>query len=231
MITYALLENHLTADPDDYRAIVQSSGTATQADLIDHIIQQGSTVTRADIKSVVEGITTAIIYMVLDGKNVNTPLANFGAGIKGVFDGKDDSFDSARHQLRATASAGKRYRKEITDRGKTNKVEARVRTPNPEVYNDFNSGERNSVLTTGGMGQLTGHRLKFDPADTKQGVFFIAEDNSATRVEIVGRNKPGDLMFMIPTLAPGDYRVEVRAIMSGGVQMRTGALMATLTVS
>ncbi len=231
MITYALLENHLTADPDDYRAIVQSSGTATQADLIDHIIQQGSTVTRADIKSVVEGITTAIIYMVLDGKNVNTPLANFGASIKGTFDGKDDAFDDSRHQLRATVSAGKRYRKEVTDRGKTNKAEARVRTPNPEVYNDFNSGERNSVLTSGGMGQLTGHRLKFDPADDKQGIFFIAESGSAAKVEIVGRNKPGDLMFTVPTLTPGDYRVEVRAILSGGVQMRTGALMATLTVS
>ncbi len=230
MITHALLENHLTSDPDDYRAIVQSSGSATQADLIDHIIQQGSTVTRTDIKSVVEGITAAIIYMVLDGKNVNTPLANFGAGIKGVFDGKDDSFDSNRHQLRATVSAGKRYRKEIPNRGKTNKGEARVRLPNPEVYNDLNTGERDSVLTSGGMGQLTGHRLKFDPADDNQGIFFVAEDNSATRVTITGRNKPADLLFTVPVLPPGDYRVEVRTIMSGGAQMRTGVLMATLTV-
>ncbi len=106
-----------------------------------------------------------------------------------------------------------------------------MRTPNPEVYNDFNSGERDSVLTSGGMGQLTGHRLKFDPADVKQGIFFVAEDNSATKVEIVGRNKPGDLMFTVPELPSGDYRVEVRAIMSGGVQVRTGVLLATLTVS
>ncbi len=93
------------------------------------------------------------------------------------------------------------------------------------------SGERNSVLTAGGMGQLTGHRLKFDPADANQGIFFVAEDNSATRVEIVGRNKPGDLMFTVPALSPSDYRAEVRVIMSGGVQIRTGALLAMLTVS
>ena len=228
-INYILVENHLTSDPDDYMALVQSSGTATQADIVDHIIQQGSTVTRADIRSVVEGIETAIIYFVLDGKNVNTPLANFSAGIKGTFDGKDDAFDSSRHQLRGTISAGKRYRKEIAGKGRTGKVEARVRTPNPEVYIDINSGQRNSMLTTGGMGQLTGHRLKFDPADEKQGIFFIAEDNKATRVEIVGRNKPGDLMFTVPNLVSGDYRVEVRAII--GVQVRTGALLATLTVS
>ncbi len=108
MITYVLLENHLTADPDDYMAIVQPSGTVTQDDIIDHIIQQGSTVTRADILSVIEDFTTAVIYLVLDGKNVNTPLANFGAGIKGVFDGKDDAFDPSRHQLRGTVSAGKK---------------------------------------------------------------------------------------------------------------------------
>ncbi len=231
MIVYVLLENHLTADPDDYMALIQPSGTITQDDIIEHIIQQGSTVTRADILSVIEDYTTAVIYLVLDGKNVNTPLANFSVGIKGVFDGKDDAFDSSRHQLRGTVSAGKRYRKEVPSKGRTSKGEARVRMPNPEVYNDFNSGERDSVLTSGGMGELTGHRLKFDQADVNQGIFFVAEDNSAARVEIVGRNKPGDLMFTVPVLASGDYRVEVRAIMPGGVQVRTGALLAMLTVS
>ncbi len=49
-------------------------------------------------------------------------------------------------------------------------------------------------------------------------------------VEIVGRNKPG-VMFTVPALAPGDYRVEVRTIMSGGVQVCTDALLVMLTVS
>ncbi len=231
MIVYIVLENHLTTDPDDYMAIVQPSGTATQEDVIEHIIQQGSTVTRADILSVVEDYTTAIIYMVLDGKNVNTPLANFGTSIKGVFDGKGDAFDPSRHQLRGTISAGKKYRKEIAGRGKTSKGEAHIRTPNPEEYNDLNTGERNGVLTAAGMGHIVGHRLKFDPADPNQGIFFIAEDGSAMRVDITGRNKPSDLLFTVPALVAGDYRVEVRAILPGGTQVRTGALVMTLTVS
>jgi hypothetical protein len=231
MITYALLENHLTADPDDYMAVVQPSGTATEDDLIEHIIQQGSTVTRADILSVVEDYATAVIYMVLDGKTVTTSLANFGVAIKGVFDGKGDSFDPSRHQLRGTVSAGKRYRKEIPGKGKTGKAEARIPAPNPEEYNDLNTGERNGVLTSAGMGQIVGHRLKFDPADDNQGIFFVAEDGSATQVDVIGRNKPAELMFTVPTLASGDYRLEVRAAVYGSQQVRTGALPMTLTVS
>ena len=144
---------------------------------------------------------------------------------------KGDSFDPTRHQLRGTVSAGKRYRKAVSKEGKTNEAEARVRTPNPEEYNDLNTGERNSVLTAGGMGQLVGHRLKFDPADSNQGIFFVAEDGSAARVEIAGRNKQAELMFLVPALASGDYRVKVRAAIHGGTEVRTGALPATLTVS
>jgi len=39
--------------------------------------------------------------------------------------------------------------------------------------------------------------LKFDPADANQGIFFVAEDGSATRMDIAGRNKPSELMFML----------------------------------
>ncbi len=231
MITFVLLENHLTTDPDDYMAVVQPSGTATQEDVIEHIIQQGSTVTRADILSVIEDHATAVIYLVLDGKTVTTPLANFGVAIKGVFDGKGDSFDPSRHQLRGTVNAGKRYRKEVPNKAKTGKAEARLPAPNPEEYNDLNTGERNGVLTSAGMGQNIGHRLKFDPADDNQSIFFVAEDGSATKVEVAGRNKPAELMFLIPTLASGDYQLEVRAAVYDSQQVRTGTLPMTLTVS
>ena len=82
------------------------------------------------------------------------------------------------------------------------------------------------------MGQIIGHRLKFDPADPQQGIFFIASDDSETRVAIVGKNKPGELIFLVPDgLASGEYLLEVRAIPRGSHDLRTGALKATLTVA
>jgi len=57
-------------------------------------------------------------------------------------------------------------------------------------------GKRNSVLTPDGMGQVVGHRPKFDRDDAEQSIYFVGEDGAVTKVDVVGRNKPPDLMFM-----------------------------------
>ena len=76
-----------------------------------------------------------------------------------------------------------------------------------------------------------GHRLKFDASDTNQGIFFIASDGTATRVTVVGRNMPADLMFMVPDgLAAGEYTLEVRAAFATN-DIRVGGLAVSLTVS
>lgn len=89
---------------------------------------------------------------------------------------------------------GKRYRKAVREQAQAAKQEAVKPKPNPLEYTpstgsgrcDINSGERNSVLIPGGMGQVVGHRLKFDPADANQGVFFVAEGGGATKAVVVG---------------------------------------------
>ena len=231
-INYVLFENNLTSDPNDYMAMVQPSGTADLEAVIERMIQQGSTVVKADVLSVLEDYHSAIENMVLEGMSITTPGANFGASVKGVFDGQADSFESGRHQLTGTVSPGKRFRKAIRGRGQVTKQEAVKPMPNLLEYTDFISGERNSVLTPGGMGQVVGHRLKFDPAAADQGLFFVAEDGGETRVDVVGRNKPGDLMFTVPAgLVAGDYTLEVRATLRGSEELRTGVLWETLSVS
>jgi len=110
-INYVLHENNLTSDPDDYMALVQPVGTAELEDVIERIVAQGSTVTRADIVSVLEDYHTAIENLVLEGVNVNTPGANYRVSIKGVFTGLTDGFDPNRHQVRAIVSAGRRFRR------------------------------------------------------------------------------------------------------------------------
>jgi hypothetical protein len=67
------------------------------------------------------------------------------------------------------------------------------------------------------MGQLVGHRLKFDPADANQDAFLVAAAGKA-RVQV-------------PALPAADYTLEVRATVHGSEDARTGALEATLTVA
>jgi hypothetical protein len=110
------------------------------------------------------------------------------------------------------------------------KKEASVTTPNLVEYLDFNSGDRNSTVTKGGLGQISGHRLKFDPEDANQGIFFIDSQGQETKVTVVGENKPARLMFMIPpNLSTGDATLSVRTAI--GQDIRSGSLSATLSVT
>ena len=48
-INYALFENHLTSDLDDYAARIQTNGTADLELIAQRMIDQGSTTTKVDI--------------------------------------------------------------------------------------------------------------------------------------------------------------------------------------
>ncbi len=230
-IRYVLLKNALSDDPDDYAARVISYDSVGLEEVIERMVQQGSTVTRADIVSVLEDFYTAIEGLLLNGVNVNTPLANFRLTIRGTFHGVGDSFDPDRHWLRVAITAGRRLRQAIRRKGRPVKDEMPPRfRPYPVTYTDLNSGERNHTLTPGGMGQIEGYRLKFDADDPLQGIFFIAEDGTETRVRVMGENWPGKLLFLIPDLAPGSYRLEVRTLYRGADDLRVGTLSDRLTV-
>lgn len=225
-IQYSLRENHLTSDPDDFLATVQSVGTYTLDDIIEQMIQMGSTLTKEDALAAMEAHYKAIIAAVQAGYNVITPSVNYGASMRGVFNGLTDNFDPSRHSIEAIAVPGKTLR-EAMSKASVQKQEGITPTPNPEDFYDFGSSTRNGIITPGNGGRITGHRLKFDPADPEQGVFFIG-DNDAVRISTIMSNKAGELIFLIPTLPAGEYRLEVRA--SFGSTTRSGLLRYPLTV-
>ena len=76
-ISYYLRKNHLTEEPNDYRAYVSASNTVDLENLINWMLERGSTVTKADILSVLEDFGSALEFMLNEGYNVNTPFANF----------------------------------------------------------------------------------------------------------------------------------------------------------
>jgi hypothetical protein len=179
----------------------------------------------ADFFSVIESI-------VLEGRNVITPIAVFRTGIIGVFFGEEDGYDPSRHRVVARASAGRRFRKAVRERARVVKAEGIEADPKPIALVDIATGSRNDAATPGDLGRLLGRRLKFDPADPTQGVFFISlADQSETRVMSVGENLPRKLIFGIPPLPPGEYELEVRSLINDTEGLRKGRLKATLTVS
>jgi hypothetical protein len=100
--------------------------------------------------------------------------------------------------IEATTSPGPQLRRAIQSRAQAQKQIANDVRPRLLEYTDLNSAERDSRLAPGGMSQLAGDRLKFDPTDPAQDIFFVAADGSETRIEVVGKNTGGELIFLIP---------------------------------
>jgi hypothetical protein len=232
-ITYALSKkDDLTADSDNYLAVVQFSGTVAFDDLVERMLQSNTQLSRNDVLRVLETYHTTIETMLLEGKTVNTSHAIYGVNITGEFKGPLDDYDPNRHRITATISPGQRLLATIRERAQAIKQEQGIFQPEPKEFIDLFTGAHNSILSPGGMAQLLGQQLKFDPLDTFQGVYFINARGLETRVDVVGRNSAGELRFMVPIgLAAGDHTLEVRAALPGTRERRTGVLATPLTVA
>lgn len=226
-INFSLYKNTLNNGTSQFRAVTQSSGTMTYEQIVELVVKQNSTVTRADVLAVLDNFFTVIEDALLLGFNVNTPGANYRASVKGSFDRDTDGFIPGRNMVEASINPGPRLRRAMRH-AQAQKQESSSNKPRPAYYLDLNSDELNQGITPGGMGQITGYRLKFDPADPEQGIFFI--NGSTTRVSVVGHNGPSKLMFMVPPdLASGEYTLEVRSTLGNGT-LHKGALAETLIV-
>jgi HU-like DNA-binding protein/uncharacterized protein with Ig-like fold DUF4469 len=230
-LKFALFENHLTSAPGDYMAVTTDNVSVGREEIIERMIRSGSTVTKAEALSVLEEYSRALEEHLMEGNNVVTPLYRISQSISGVFDSRSEAFKKEKHRININIHPGLRLR-EIRSQIAVERVEGTPAHPVPIDFKDVVSDSMNDVLTPGGVGELTGNDLKFDPAQSDQGIFLIAGDGTITRVSTIVRNKPSNLIFMITDgLATGNYSLEVRSVLPGTKNIRTGLLDAELTVS
>jgi len=210
MLKYSLRENLLTPAPDDYMAQAADVRSYTLDEIIDLMMEKGSTLTRADVAATLQVYGEVVSAIVKDGSAVNTPLMNTALSISGVFDGANDSFDKKRHTVNLNLSAGTLLRDAVA-KVKCEKTEGTSTDPYITEVTDIVSGTVNTTLTKGGIVQLVGSRLKFDAKDASQGIFFIPETGTPVRAAVIAENKPARLMAIIPAdLKAGTYYIEVR---------------------
>jgi len=210
MLKYCLRENLLTPDENDYMAQTADVRSFSLDEIIDLMMEKGSTLTKADTKAVLQVYGEVVSALIKDGAAVNTPLMNTSMSISGVFDGANDSFDKKRHSVNLNLTAGTLLRDALT-KVKCEKTEGVSTDPYITEVSDIVTGKVNEVLTAGGIIQLVGSRLKFDAKDEAQGIFFIPETGEAVRATIIAENKPARLMAIIPAdLAAGTWYIEVR---------------------
>ena len=233
MLKYSLRENLLTPAPDDYMAQAQDVRSYTLDEIIDLMMDKGTTITRADVAATLQVYGEVCASLIKDGSALNTPLFNTALTIAGVFNGANDSFDKKRHTVNLNMTAGTLLRDAVT-KVKCEKTEAAGTDPYITEVTDIVSGKTNEVLTKGGIVQITGSRLKFDAKDASQGIFFVPETGNPVRASVIAENKPARLMAIIPAdLAAGTYYIEVRTKIIGSSQksktLKTGKFDKPLT--
>ena len=234
MLKYSLRENLLTPAPDDYMAQVADVRSYTLDEIIDLMMDKGTTLTRADVAATLQVYGEVCSSLIKDGAALNTPLMNTALSISGVFNGANDSFDKKRHTVNLNITAGTLLRDAVT-KVKCEKTEGASTDPYITEVTDIVTGTANTTLTKGGVVQLVGARLKFDAKDTAQGIFFVPETGEAVRAAVIAENKPARLMAIIPAdLAAGTYYIEVRSKHSGGGKplkaVKAGRFAKPLTV-
>ena len=233
MLKYSLRENLLTPAPDDYMAQAQDVRSYTLDEIIDLMMDKGTTITRADVAATLQVYGEVCASLVKDGSAVNTPLMNTALSISGVFNGAADAFDKKRHTINLNLTAGTLLRDAVT-KVKCEKTESAGTDPYITEVTDIVSGKVNEVLTKGGVVQLVGSRLKFDAKDAAQGIFFVPETGEAVRATVIAENKPARLMAIIPAgLKAGTYYIEVRTKISSSPKplknVKTGRFFKALT--
>ena len=210
MLKYALRENLLTPDENDYMAQAADVRSFSLDEIIDLMMEKGSTLTKADTKAALQVYGEVVSALIKDGAAVNTPLMNTSLSISGVFIGATDTFDKKRHSVNLNLTAGPLL-KDAAAKIKCEKTEAADTNPYITEVSDIVTGKVNEVLTAGGIVQLVGSRLKFDPKDAAQGLFFVPETGAEVKAAVIAENKPARLMAIIPADLPaGNWYVEVR---------------------
>jgi hypothetical protein len=230
-VKYYLQPNPATPDPNDQSARVSTLANLTEADLAQEMYQRNMAVKPDAALAMITAFLSLVGEKVAAGFAVNTSLFTARPGITGVFTDVNDSFDPARHVLRANFQMGPLVRQQMAA-ASVEKIAGGEPAPAVVAFVNQNTGDLNATITPGGIGQARGEQLKFGTADT-EGIFFVNHaTNAATRVATVAKKTEGELMFLCPTLAAATYRLEVRRLYGANKdQMRTGHLAEHLTVA
>jgi hypothetical protein len=172
MVQYSLIENHLTAAPNDFTAQTVGVRSFGMSEIVARILARNTGLSQAQIESAISEFMREVCLIIEDGGAVNTSLFNSSPSIAGVFHGATDTFDARRHRIRTNLSLGTALRKS-TDAIKTQKVQTAEPSPYILEVHDILSDSVNEQITPGGVLQIRGGRLKIAIENPENGVFLI----------------------------------------------------------
>lgn len=232
-IKYFLQPNPITPNPNDQSAHVMTGDNLTLDNIAQELANRGTATSKALALAILSGAQDIMAEKVADGYAINTPLLTLRPGITGVFTDPTDTFDPARHTKRCNLQMG-RMLAEAMAAATTEKVLKAAPEPALNAFINKSTGAVNGIVTPGGIGEIVGEELKFDPAVATAGIYFVpTAAGAAVKVPTanIATRTEGSLLFLTPTLVAGTYRLEVRRAYGAALTIRTGQLGVILTVA
>ncbi|GHT25706.1 hypothetical protein FACS189430_12330 [Bacteroidia bacterium] len=212
-----LKKNELTADPNDYTAIVSSMGSINKKGLIDVIKDDGLELSSETIEDVVTRYNRYAARYAASGWNVDTGLVYLRPIVTGALYGK--KYDAAKNSVYVSATQGVEIRKELQQ------TEVEILGEMPDVMNilqvtNMYTKVADGTLTRGRNAQVDGSYIRVAGDDDAVGVYLENTDTGDTvkldAADIVV-NDPAKLMLLVPAdLQDGSYRLKVVTQFTGG---------------
>lgn len=232
MIKYVIADNSITGDKESCYAVVSSLETINLDDIITHMIEEGSGLTRPLALAYFERLTQSIIHFASHGYSITTPLIRVRPTIVGTFNGERDTFDPERHKIKIRGTEGQRLREMRINIQSVTKVSDSLHSPVLDTFIDGDTDHKDSTVTSKGGAVLIGKRLKFDKKDTRLGLFFVPINDPKNKIRVLYYSgiKPSEIHFSIPALPAGNYKLMVKTLSRNGKKILSESLEDSLQV-
>ena len=222
-LNVSLYDNPLTDRKDDFVGRVQLNGTLTNEAAARIIVAERTEFRYETIVNILALGDEVKCQHLAAGYAVNDGVAHMQPSITGSFIGSAAQFDSAVHTVGVAMSPSAALREAM----KASTVVVQGLAVSGTVINklqDMYSGEENGLITPNRNLKVFGQRLKIvgeNPAAI--GVWFIKSDDETARIKVDERdiidNNPSQLTVVTPSLAAGEYYVEVATQYSKGATL------------
>lgn len=169
-------------------------------DIIRRMVDRGTTLTEIDLAAVIRLFKNEILNCMAEGKGVNIDdFFTIRTTISGIFDDETDSYDKARHSLKANINVSSKFSQLLASRIIVEKVDTPERVPKiQKVYDQFTE-TINEQLTVGNVVRLRGSNLFFDRKADDEGVFLVnKEATSSIKITYRDTISNKELRFLVP---------------------------------
>jgi hypothetical protein len=196
--------------------------------LVDIMAKGRTTLTKTDIVAAMQLYGEELQKQLAEGRTVKTPAGSFYLCASGSLVSLDESFtpglQDRNHALRIHYRPDREF--EAAVRGGVRLVRGElldIAAPQPRSFQSASSGSFDATKP-GDILQIRGFRLKFDPKNLEEGVFFLSSSGTEARSSLYPQILPKTIFAGAPAgLAAGSYALAIRSLL-GGKELREGRL-------